>query len=207
LISNNEWAIKHQGSERNNLVIRMQSGERDDDMARIGYAIGGIWTVIEHPLTGGSNRDYQRLLPRIPLVAKNIMWGYGALPASHNTYVNAGRRAGIMGWIIMGFLLWMLWRTGREAARWHVPGEMQHTIRALWAALAAVLLNAFFHNSGILAAEPMTWALVSLCLGGAVLDRRLRCSFAQRPLAVGRGRVAVPSRSIPGLNNQNEVYE
>ena|GEM_PF-5318738 len=186
LIKSNDQLLKFQDSDRHNLIIRMQTGEGNNDRARLGYAIGGILTVIENPLTGGSNVDYQRNLHRIPLIADNIMWGYGNLPPSHNTYVNAGQRAGVMGWIFMGVLLWILFHTGREAVLWHVPREMQNTMRALWAALAAVLVNAFFHNQGILSAEPMTWALMALCLGGAVLDRRMHCLFAKRAGAVCR---------------------
>lgn len=174
LININQNLLGYQDADQDNLIKRIQSGEVSGDIARIGLAVGGFMTVLQNPITGGSDQDYQYMLTRVSLITDNISW-WGTLPAPHNAYINAGRRAGIIGWIILGIILVMLWRTGLAAENWQVPEAIQNTTRrGLSAALAAVLTNAIFHNAGIMSAEPMTWALIAICFSGAVLDRQLR---------------------------------
>lgn len=158
----NDTLLAHRDNDRDNLLYRIQQHDSGEFAGRIGLALGGALTVLDHPLTGGTAEDYQQRAGELPLVTRFFM-NKGLLPASHNSYVNAGMRAGMAGWLLLAGILAVAVRLLRLAVR-HTRGRAgaDPLVAAVRAGFIACLVNAFFHNQGVLSGEPMTWALLAL---------------------------------------------
>lgn len=182
LVAVNEVLIYHQEQEQNNLLQRIDHQDSGEFMARAGLAVAGALTVLDHPVSGGSEEDYQEKAGSLEAVRRFHM-SRGELPASHNSYVNAGMRAGVAGWVMLGAMLVAVWRmapVGRVASGpWTTQDPVALSLRA---AFLACLVNAIFHNQGIVSGEPMTWSVIVLAAGATTLIGHERASTA-RPLA------------------------
>lgn len=167
----NDLLLSRQDDAQNNFLQRIENHDNGEVEGRIGLALGGALTVLEHPLTGGSQEDYQRTAGSLRLVSGFFM-NKGLLPASHNSYVNAGMRAGVLGWILLAGMLVFALRITRQATRAsRIAGSADPVAIAVHAGVLACLVNALFHNQGLLSGEPMTWAVLALGAGALAMYR------------------------------------
>lgn len=104
-----ETLLEHQGSEGVSLYHRMQGTKSVETKARLSLPVAGLLTVLKHPFSGGSEMDYQEMAQGLPAITDYHGFS-GDVPASHNNYIGAGRRAGMLGWAIIGAILFQLWR-------------------------------------------------------------------------------------------------
>ncbi len=151
-----ETLLEHQGSEGVSLYHRMQGTKSVETKARLSLPVAGLLTVLKHPFSGGSEMDYQEMAQGLPAITDYHGFS-GDVPASHNNYIGAGRRAGMLGWAIIGAILFQLWRMMTPLklleSRLSYEAGMFLGTRA---ALLASLVNALFHNAGITTGEVMT---------------------------------------------------
>lgn len=169
LVGVNEFLLHHQENAQNNLVSRMDHQDAGEYAARMGLAAAGALTVIDHPLSGGTEADYQVKAGTLESV-RSFHLRYGDLPASHNSYVNAGMRAGVAGWALLAAMLMASLRFLPRPRRAAVsPLARDPVALSLRAAFVACLVNAIFHNQGLVSGEPMTWAILALGAGAAAL--------------------------------------
>jgi O-antigen ligase len=159
----NEMLLPGQEDQSHSLVHRLTTEVEGEFGARIGQAQAGVLTVLENPLSGGTWDDYQRIASSLPSIC--AFAGHRSdVPAPHNAYINAGVRAGIPGWLLMGIAALLLVRVLRLARRTATaPGSVRVLSLGAGAALTGALVNALFHNAGLFSGEPMTWATLALC--------------------------------------------
>lgn len=186
LISLNSILRIHQGRDQNNFVERMDRQDTGEYAARAGLAAAGVLTVLDHPLSGGSNDDYQRTAGSLEVI-RRFHLNYGDLPPSHNSYVNAGTRAGVAGWFLLAWLLSAcVGLMPRRRAGRSTPVETDAIALSLKAAFIACMVNAIFHNQGLVSSEPMTWSILALGAGSTALGMQFRSlpAMAAQPSAV-----------------------
>lgn len=152
---------------------RLGETSADEVINRIAYSLGGVSSVLRHPLVGPSRADYVR-----EALGKSSgeLLGSGEVQealASHNHYVNIGVNAGVLGWVVGVWFFLVLWRMHRisiERYRRNRPAYIRHC--GITLALLAALMNAFFHNSGIFSPDLMTCFLVGLLIADYRLSLR-----------------------------------
>ena len=161
--------LQYHQEEGYSFFHRLETKREGQFKARASQQLAGLLTVIKHPLTGGTEDDYQQVAAKFPAIAEYEGYGSEAL-ASHNAYINAGRYAGFLGWVIMGAVLVQVWRGLSSLRRLQneLPSEFGLFLGAR-AALISCMINACFHNAGIINGEEMSWALIALCCGGVAI--------------------------------------
>ncbi len=136
----------------------------DEVVDRLAYQVHGIISVLKHPAIGPTQLEYAREVIGDTGVVSSAL--ATEVLAPHNHYVNVGVRAGVPGWIVLAWCLWVLWKTQRvvRVAAWtRMPGlRVQHLCVSV--GVAAVLANAIFHNAGIFTPELATTTMVGLLL-------------------------------------------
>jgi len=131
---------------------------------RIMYQVHGIESVLKHPIAGPTQRQYAREVVGGDAIVSSAVTA--AVLAPHNHYIDAGVAAGVVGWLMMAWCLWALWkaqRTVRAAVRARLP-ELRVEALCISVGLAAVMGNAVFHNAGIFSPEIATTSIAGLLL-------------------------------------------
>ena len=147
------------------LTERLGETSIEEIVGRIGYSLGGVSSVLKHPLLGPSRAQYVReALDKDSgeLLASGEVQG---TLASHNHYVNIGVNAGVLGWVVAVWFFAILRRMHRisvERYRRNRPAYIRHC--GITLALLAALMNAFFHNSGVFSPDLMTCLLIGLLI-------------------------------------------
>jgi O-antigen ligase len=154
---------------------RLGETSTDEIVSRIGYSLGGVVSVLRHPLVGPSRADYVReALGKESAELLSSREVKGTL-ASHNHYVNIGVNAGVLGWVVGLWFFLVLWRMHRiavERYRSNRPAYIRHC--GITLALLAALMNAFFHNAGVFSPDLMTCFLIGLLIADYRLSLRDR---------------------------------
>jgi hypothetical protein len=174
------------------LSERLGNTSAKEVVTRIAYALGGVFSVLQHPLVGPSRADYAReALGKDSgelLVSNEVQ----ETLASHNHYVNIGVNAGVLGWVVAALFFLVLWRMHRISVGRYMrnrPAYIRHCGIAL--ALLAALMNAFFHNSGVFSPDLMTSCLIGLLIA----DYRLALRDVPRQTVADEGNVEEPEPS------------
>lgn len=152
---------------------RLGETSTDEIISRIRYALGGVSSVLRHPLVGPSRADYVReALGKESGELLSSREVKGTL-ASHNHYVNIGVNAGVLGWVVGLWFFLILWRMRRIAVdryRSNRAAYIRHC--GITLALLAALMNAFFHNSGAFSPDLATSFLIGLLIADYRLSLR-----------------------------------
>ncbi|MCL4779475.1 MAG: O-antigen ligase family protein [Gammaproteobacteria bacterium] len=147
------------------LTERLGETSVEEVISRIGYSLGGVSSVMKHPLLGPSKADYAR--EALGKDSGELLAGGEVKEtlASHNHYVNIGVNAGVLGWVVAVWFFAILRRMHRisvERYRRNRPAYIRHC--GITLALLAALMNAFFHNSGVFSPDLMTCLLIGLLI-------------------------------------------
>lgn len=142
---------------------RVQVLRQGNVASRFGQQWAGLRTIVLHPLRADT-ATYQEVAGALESVQEYEGFR-GQIPWSHNHYINIGLTAGFLGLMLFAIFSW---RIGKMLARcWtgvSIGAGRSPMHHAVVLALAAVAANAFFHNAGAFSGEPMSWALIGLCL-------------------------------------------
>jgi hypothetical protein len=177
------------------LSERLGETTTEEVFGRVKYQFRAAASVFRHPLIGPSWPQFVR---EVLGKGSGELVGSGELEstmASHNHFVNLGLDAGIFGWVIGGWFLYILWRMHRisvERYRGQRAAYVRHAGIAL--AVLAAMINAFFHNAGVFSPELATSYLIGLL----VADYRL---------AVRSGSRVVPDESGDLAGNDDEELD
>lgn len=177
-------------STQGTLSERFGSSTLEEVGARLMYQVNGIVSVIKHPVLGPTPVEYaQEVLGG----GQSVLSGAIAsqVLASHNHYVNAGVRAGVLGWVLMGVALVAIWRMGAtvRAATARAPGVVRLPALCAMLGLGVAMGNSVFHNAGIFSAELATIIMIGLlsglyrqALGDAARSARARAAPPPAPV-------------------------
>lgn len=192
------------------LTERLGETSAGEVFTRITYALGGVYSVLQHPLVGPSRADYAREALGKDSGELLISTEVQETLASHNHYVNIGVNAGVMGWVVGALFFLVLWRMHRisvERYRRNRPAYIRHC--GITLALLAALMNAFFHNSGVFSPDLMTSCLIGLLIADYRLALRGVPRQAPADEAEGEGKQpaagARPYPQRPDQSNRHQV--
>lgn len=166
---------QHHGSAMAHGTLTERLGETSagEVFARVSYALGGVYSVLQHPLVGPSRADYVREALGKDSGELLISTEVQGTLASHNHYVNIGVNAGVLGWVVGAWLFLVLWRMHRISVERYRPNRQAYIRHCgITLALLAALINAFFHNSGVFSPDLMTCLLIGLLIASYRLALR-----------------------------------
>ncbi len=147
------------------LTERFGTSTLDEMASRLMYQVYGLASVVKHPLLGPTRAEYAAEVTGLSGTQLTEMVISRVL-APHNHYINVGVRAGIPGWLLLGWTLSALWAIHKmvRAVAPQVPRlRIQHLCIAT--GLGAAMGNAIFHNAGLFSPEIATSIMVGLLLG------------------------------------------
>lgn len=161
ITSNISFKSENHQSSFARLINTSISEEPDDFIPRIKRQVAGFITVLQNPVFGATQSEY--------LSVKSFHFSEDDFTkvASHNAYINVGIHTGLFGWI----LLLLLFSYIIQMMRWikinsdFLTLEQPAILKLLSFSLLAPLLNAFFHNAGILnSCEPASIVILGILI-------------------------------------------
>jgi hypothetical protein len=187
---------------------RLGKTSADEVFTRITYALGGVYSVMQHPLVGPSRADYVREALGKDSSELLISTEVQKTLASHNHYVNIGVNAGVLGWVVGALFFLVLWRMrciSVERCRRNRAAYIRHC--GITLALLAALMNAFFHNAGVFSPDLMTCLLIGLLIADYRLTLRDVPRQAPTDEAEGEGKQpAAGARPDPRRPDQSKRH-
>lgn len=173
------------------LTERFGTSTVDEMIGRLMYQVHGLASVVKHPLLGPTPGEYAAEVTGRSSIRLSDA-AVAQVLAPHNHYINAGVRAGVAGWVLLGWALSALWAIHKlvRAVALRIPRlRTQHL--CVVTGLGAAMGNSIFHNAGIFSAEIATMVMIGLLLGlyrsslRLLLDQSRRSAHSDMPLGAG----------------------
>lgn len=147
-----------------NLAERMKKSSINEVIDRIKWQMYGIRTVLKHPFSGATKRDYSEAVyeGRVAYISASRS---DKTLEPHNHYVNAGIKGGIWGWLILVLLFFQIRAMLKyDFGYTNTGGPIAAVALGIKLSVVAVLGNAVFHNAGIFDAEFATCTILAFLM-------------------------------------------
>jgi len=149
----------------------------NEAMERIKFQMNGIRTVLKHPFSGATNRDYTEevLAGKVAVITDRRL---NTTMAPHNNYVNAGIEIGIWGWLIFILLFIQIKHMLKYDSGYANMGISKAAVDfGIKLSVVAVFGNALFHNPGIFSADFATCTILSFLMALYTFEPDKKNSF------------------------------
>lgn len=142
-------------------VDRLVTSRKEEVYWRLTKQYAGFLSVLKHPITGAETEEYEALV---------YSWT-GLTPSYvHNTYVNVGMHAGLLGWLLLIiFFIYTKKIINIFKSKSFSYPDLTILFQGVVGAFLSVLAVGFFHNAGIFTSERSTFILLGFLIAGSSL--------------------------------------